>query len=156
MQIKMQCHHSRATMKYPQLKLDNQICHRLYMASNSVVRAYRDALNELELTYPQYVVMMALWEEDEISIAQLLEKTAIDGGAMTQILKKMTDKSLLAVVKNETDKRKRVVKLHKHGIQLQQQAANIPEHIRCRFPSITQQEATQLITLLDKLNTDLS
>ncbi|MBB1418842.1 MULTISPECIES: MarR family winged helix-turn-helix transcriptional regulator [Pseudoalteromonas] len=143
-------------MKYPQLKLDNQICHRLYMASNSVVRAYRDALNELELTYPQYVVMMALWEEDEISIAQLLEKTAIDGGAMTQILKKMTDKSLLAVVKDETDKRKRVVKLHKHGIQLQQQAANIPEQIRCCFPSITQQEATQLITLLDKLNTDLS
>ncbi|KKM18622.1 hypothetical protein LCGC14_1663810, partial [marine sediment metagenome] len=85
-------------MKYPQLKLDNQLCHRLYMASNSVVRAYRDALNALELTYPQYVVMMALWEEDKITIAQLLKKTAIDGGAMTQILKKMTDKQLLVVI----------------------------------------------------------
>ncbi|KPH65430.1 transcriptional regulator [Pseudoalteromonas porphyrae] len=143
-------------MKYPQLKLENQICHRLYMASNSVVRAYRDALNQLDLTYPQYVVMMALWEEDKVSIAQLLEKTMVDGGAMTQILKKMADKQLLAVVKGETDKRKRVVKLQPHGLQLQQQAADIPEKIRCQFPSINEQEAALLISLLDKLNTDLS
>ncbi|MEC8226255.1 MAG: MarR family transcriptional regulator, partial [Pseudomonadota bacterium] len=67
-------------MKYPQLKLDNQLCHRLYMASNGIARAYRDSLNQLDLTYPQYVVMMALWEKDQISIAELLEKTAIDGG----------------------------------------------------------------------------
>lgn len=143
-------------MKYPQLKLDNQLCHRLYMASNSVVRAYRDALNELELTYPQYVVMMALWEEDKITIAQLLQKTAIDGGAMTQILKKMTDKQLLMVIKDNQDKRKKLVQLQPLGIKVQQQAADIPQQIRCQFPSINEQEVMQLISLLDKLNTDLA
>lgn len=143
-------------MKYPQLKLDNQLCHRLYMASNSVVRAYRDALNALELTYPQYVVMMALWEEDKVAIAQLLKKTAIDGGAMTQILKKMTDKQLLVVIKDDDDKRKKLVKLLPHGVKMQQQAAAIPQQIRCQFSSINEQEAIQLITLLDKLNTDLA
>ncbi|CAM3765885.1 MULTISPECIES: MarR family winged helix-turn-helix transcriptional regulator [Pseudoalteromonas] len=143
-------------MKYPQLKLDNQLCHRLYMASNSVVRAYRDALCTLELTYPQYVVMMALWEEDKITIAHLLQKTAIDGGAMTQILKKMTDKQLVMVIKDEDDKRKKRVKLQPQGIEMQQQATAIPQQIRCQFPSINEQEAMQLITLLDKLNTDLA
>ncbi len=74
-------------MSINQLKLKNQLCHRLYMASNSIVRAYREPLRELNLTYPQYIVMMALWEQDEITIAELVEKTAIDGGAMTQILR---------------------------------------------------------------------
>lgn len=139
-------------MNYSKLKLDNQICHRLYMASNSVVRAYRDALNQLDLTYPQYVVMMALWEENKMSIAGLLNKTKIDGGAMTQILKKMADKQLLSVVIDKEDKRKRLVKLESHGLKLQHQAVDIPDQIRCRFQSINTQEADQLMHLLDKLN----
>ncbi len=81
-------------MSYEQLKLKNQLCHRLYMASNSIARAYREPLSELNITYPQYVVMMALWEQDEVTIAELVAKTAIDGGAMTQILKKMSEEIL--------------------------------------------------------------
>ncbi len=96
-------------MPFAQLKLKNQLCHRLYMASNSIVRAYREPLRELNLTYPQYIVMMALWEQDEITIAELVEKTAIDGGAMTQILRKMADKCLLQMLKNHRDKRQRFV-----------------------------------------------
>ena len=61
-------------MKYPQLKLDNQLCHRLYMASNGIARAYRDSLNQLDLTYPQYVVMMALWEKDRSALLNYLKK----------------------------------------------------------------------------------
>jgi len=143
-------------MKFPQLKLDNQICHRLYMASNSIVRTYREALTALDLTYPQYVVMMALWEKDKISINELLTKTAIDGGAMTQILKKMTEKQLLHVIKDEHDKRKRVIQLQPAGTQLQLKAESIPAQIRCKFPSISESEATQLISLLDKINSDLT
>jgi len=143
-------------MKFPQLKLDNQICHRLYMASNSIVRTYREALTALDLTYPQYVVMMALWEKDKISINELLTKTAIDGGAMTQILKKMTEKQLLHIIKDEHDKRKRVIQLQPAGTQLQLKAESIPAQIRCKFPSISESEATQLISLLDKINSDLT
>lgn len=143
-------------MKYPQLKLDNQICHRLYMASNGLTRTYRDSLADLNLTYPQYVVMMALWEKDGISITALLEKTAIDGSAMTQILKKMCDKQLLNIVKDEQDKRKRVVKLTGEGQKLQSKAAKIPEHIRCQFPSLDDGEAQLLVQLLDKVIKDLN
>lgn len=142
-------------MKHPQLKLDNQICHRLYMASNGLTRTYRDSLANLNLTYPQYVVMMALWEKDGISITALLEKTAIDGSAMTQILKKMGDKQLLNIVKDEQDKRKRVVKLTSEGQKLQSRAAKIPAHIRCQFPSLDDGEAQLLVQLLDKVIKDL-
>jgi DNA-binding MarR family transcriptional regulator len=122
------------------------------MASNLIIRDYREPLTQLDLTYPQYIVMMALWEKDGITIAELLEKTSIDGGAMTQILKKMTDKSLLSIVKDEDDKRRKVIKLEPHGDELRHQAASIPEKIKCSFSHMTDQEAQQLIMLLDKVN----
>ncbi len=143
-------------MKHPQLKLDNQICHRLYMASNGITRSYREALDRLNLTYPQYVVMMALWEKDEITIAELVEKTAIDGSAMTQILKKMSDKQLLNIIKDKHDGRKRVIKLLTQGKDMQTDAASIPEQIRCHFPSLNTDEAQQLTALLDKVIQDLN
>lgn len=142
-------------MPFEQLKLKNQLCHRLYMASNSIARAYREPLEALNLTYPQYVVMMALWEQDKITIARLLEKTAIDGGAMTQILKKMTDKSLLAVVKDEQDKRKRLVQLTASGQALKIEAADIPRQIACQFESVNTEQVQQLMQLLDLVVDDL-
>ncbi|HBV76392.1 MULTISPECIES: MarR family winged helix-turn-helix transcriptional regulator [Vibrio] len=138
-------------MKHPQLKLDNQICHRLYMASNALTRTYREMLSELDLTYPQYVVMMALWEQDNISITKLLEKTAIDGSAMTQILKKMSDKGLLNIIKDGKDNRKRLVTLQDDGKKIQNKAASIPQSIRCQFPSLSHEDSEKLIHLLDKV-----
>jgi len=143
-------------MPFEQLKLKNQLCHRLYMASNSIARAYREPLNALNLTYPQYVVMMALWEQDEITIAGLIDKTAIDGGAMTQILKKMSDKSLLAVIKDEHDKRKRLVQLTQYGQSLKLKAADIPKNILCKFDSVDAKQAKQLMQLLDLVVNDLA
>jgi DNA-binding MarR family transcriptional regulator len=142
-------------MSINQLKLKNQLCHRLYMASNSIVRAYRELLNKLNITYPQYVVMMALWEQDKITIAQLVEKTAIDGGAMTQILKKMADKSLLNIVKDQQDKRKRLVQLTQQGQALMMDAVNIPNKISCKFNSIDSAQVKQLMQLLDLVVNDL-
>ena len=143
-------------MPYDQLKLENQLCHRLYMASNSIARAYREPLTELNITYPQYVVMMALWEQDEITIAELLAKTAVDGGAMTQILKKMSDKGLLEIIKDEQDKRKRLVQLTQEGQALKKKAANIPQQIKCNFTSIDSGQVEQLMQLLDLVVDDLS
>ena len=143
-------------MPYDQLKLENQLCHRLYMASNSIARAYREPLSELNITYPQYVVMMALWEQDEITIAELVAKTAIDGGAMTQILKKMADKGLLEIIKDEQDKRKRLVQLTAEGQALKKKAANVPKQIQCKFESIDSVQVEQLMQLLDLVVGDLS
>jgi DNA-binding MarR family transcriptional regulator len=143
-------------MSFEQLTLKNQLCHRLYMASNSIVRTYREPLIKLNITYPQYVVMMALWEQDKITIAALVEKTAIDGGAMTQILKKMADKGLLEIIKDQHDKRKRLVELTQHGQALKIKAVNIPNEISCRFNSIDSMQANQLMQLLDLVVDDLA
>jgi DNA-binding MarR family transcriptional regulator len=143
-------------MSFDQLKLKNQLCHRLYMASNSIVRAYRESLSELNITYPQYIVMMALWEKDEITIAELVEKTAIDGGAMTQILKKMADKWLLEIIKDDQDKRQRFVRLTAKGQTLKLDAIDIPTKIGCKFNSVDSEQTQQLIQLLDLVVRDLS
>jgi len=145
-----------AAMSFEQLQLKNQLCHRLYMASNSIARTYRTLLIEINLTYPQYVVMMALWEEDKISIAALIEKTAIDGSALTQILKKMADKALLTVIKDESDKRKRHIQLTTQGLSIKHQAADIPKQIQCKFNSIDSAQAEQLMHLLDLVVHDLN
>ena len=92
-------------MSFEQLKLKIQLCHRLYMTSNNIVCAYRESPSELNITYLQYVVMMALWKQNKITIAERLEKTMIDGGAMTQILKKMTNENFLDIVNTYQDKR---------------------------------------------------
>jgi len=143
-------------MPFDQLKLENQLCHRLYMASNSIARAYREPLSKLNITYPQYVVMMALWEQDKITIAELLARTAIDGGAMTQILKKMVDKQLLKIIKDDQDRRKRFVQLTKEGLALKKKAASIPQQIKCNFTSINSAQVEQLMQLLDLVVGDLS
>jgi len=143
-------------MPFNQLKLKNQLCHRLYMASNSIIRAYREPLNALDITYPQYIVMMALWEQDEVTIAELVRKTAIDGGAMTQILKKMSDKWLLEIIKDDQDKRQRFVKLTPKGQSLKLKAVDIPTQIGCKFTSIDSEQTQQLIQLLDLVVMDLS
>ncbi|EPJ48213.1 MAG: putative OhrR transcriptional regulator, MarR/EmrR family protein [Osedax symbiont Rs2] len=143
-------------MKHHQLKLDQQLCHRLYIASNGLTRAYRHLLEALNLTYPQYVVMMALWEEDGITVQVLLEKTAVNGGAMSLILKKMIDKKLLTVTPSEEDKRKKLIHLLPTGQQLQDQAAEVPTKIQCSFPNIEKADLHQLIGLLDKVCLDLA
>jgi len=146
----------RLIMTFEQLKLENQLCHRLYMASNGIARAYRELLTEINLTYPQYVVMMALWEKDKITIAALIEKTAIDGSALTQILKKMEDKKLLVAIKDQKDKRKRFIQLTENGQELKQKAADIPSKIHCQFDSLDSAKAQQLMQDLDLIINDLN
>ena len=142
-------------MSYPQLRLDNQLCHRLYLAANAVVRTYRPMLSQLDLTYPQYVVMMALWEQDNISIKQLAVKTGVDLGALTLILQKLGDKRLLSVQADAEDKRQKRLFLCDEGRALADQAAPIPERLRCQFSHLKEAEIGQLVTLLDKLNVSL-
>ena len=97
------------------LKLENQLCHRFYTLSNAFTRAYRPLLKALDITYPQYITLMALWEANNITIAELLERTAIDGGAMTLILKKLNEKQFLTIEKDEYDKRVKRVMLTEEG-----------------------------------------
>lgn len=134
-----------------QLKLSNQICHRYYVASNAITRAYRPFLDELGLTYPQYVVLMALWEEDNIEVKKVKAKTHIDGGALSLILKKLATKKLITILSSEQDKRIKHVQLSDKGWQLQQDASGIPEKLMCQVPNMSSEEILLLKKLTDKL-----
>ena len=133
------------------LKLENQLCHRFYTLSNAFTRAYRPLLKTLDITYPQYVTLMALWENDDITIANLLEVTDIDGGAMSLILKKLEAKGFLTVIKDDNDKRVRRVELTTEGIAKKTVAEEVPAQMLCKLQGMTKEESHMLRDLLDKL-----
>lgn len=143
-------------MSFEHLQLDKQLCHRLYLASNAATRAYRPHLDKLGITYPQYLVLMALWEHDDAEIKSLVEKTKIDSGALTLILKKLASKSLLTIAKHQHDKRIKVVSLTKTGQDLKLQAAGIPQTLKCKIPSLSDEDIADIKRIMDKVIADLT
>jgi len=143
-------------MKYDRLRLKNQLCHPLYTAANAVVRAYDPFLQELDLTYPQYLVMMALWEEDGVPITRISEATAFDSGSLTPILKRLSEKGFIKVAKSREDLRQRIVTLTRNGQKLRDEALQMFPRLASCFTSISPEEISTLKTLLEKLAADLN
>lgn len=139
-----------------QLKLSNQICHRLYMANNAITRAYKPHLDELGITYPQYLVMMSLWQQDKVEVGLIRNQTKIDAGALTQILKKLVQKQYILLAPSEQDKRVKLVELTSQGRKLKEKALDIPAKLKCQFPDVEKDDLIQLQILLDRLNDSLS
>jgi len=142
-------------VNYDNLKLKNQICHRLYTASNIMTRVYRPMLKKLDITYPQYVVLMALWEENSISVQRLIELTSIDGGSLSLMLTKLVNKDIITITKDSEDKRKKIINLTPKGIKLKEEALSVPEEMWSCLESLDYDDAQILISLLDKMNCDL-
>lgn len=113
-----------------QLLLDNQLCFALYSASNAIVRAYKPFLEPLDLTYPQYLVMLVLWQQDGLTVSQLGEHLYLDSGTLTPLLKRMEGKQLLERQHCQDDERKRMIVLTEAGKALQEQALNVPEQMK--------------------------
>lgn len=111
------------------LELDRQICHSLYSAANALVRAYRPLLTQLDLTYPQYLVMMSLWQRDGVSISHLARHTRFDAGTLTPLLRRLQNKALIDIRVADSDERRRVVTLTKQGRSLKKSAEKIPREI---------------------------
>jgi len=132
------------------LKLENQICHSLYSATNALVRAYRPLLDQIELTYPQYLVMLALWQEDGVMIKNLVQRTRFDAGTLTPILKRLQEKQLLALVKSSEDSRQKDVRLTQQGRDLSDTAEAIPDALACQI-DLSVEEAVLLKQLSEKL-----
>ena len=114
------------------LALENQVCFSLYSATNAMIRAYRPLLDELSLTYPQYLVMMVLWKEPGISVKTLGEKLHLDSGTLTPLLKRLEAKELVNRGRSELDERVRVLHVTEAGRELHQQALTVPEQRRCK------------------------
>lgn len=138
------------------LKLENQLCHRFYSVSNAFTRAYRPLLKSLDITYPQYLVMMALWEQDNQTITQLVEKCRIDAGALTLILKKLSQKAFIEITPSQQDKRVKEVGLTEKGLTAKSDAVNIPKQLLCQLQNLDADEMVQLKVLIDKLYCELA
>ena len=126
-----------------QLRLENQLCFALYSATNAMIRAYRPWLEQLDLTYPQYLALLVLWQEDGVSVKQLGEQLHLDSGTLTPLLKRLEAKGLVTRGRRENDERVRVLVLTAAGQALRQQAAEIPEAMRCQL-SLTDDALLQL------------
>lgn len=137
------------------LALKNQLCHRFYTLSSAFNRAYRPLLSKLDVTYPQYVVLLSLWEEDAVTISRLVEHTRVDSGAMSLILKKLEKKGFITFTFNDNDRRSRIVTLTPFGREKKDEAVSIPHQMRCNLQNITDEEARMLVGLLDKLTSEL-
>jgi DNA-binding MarR family transcriptional regulator len=115
----------------PQLLLENQICFPLYSAANAVVRAYRPLLDELDLTYLQYMVLMVLWQEPSLNVKELGQRLNLDSGTLTPLLKRLEGKGLVDRRRGEEDERVRVITITNEGLALREQAKDVPLKLAC-------------------------
>jgi len=116
-------------MEFEQLKLENQLCFPLYAASRLIIREYQPHLDKLEITYPQYLVLMVLWEKDNISVNEITQKLILNTNTVTPLLKRMETQGIITRNRSEEDERKVLVKLTEKGIAMRTEAASIPEKL---------------------------
>jgi DNA-binding MarR family transcriptional regulator len=116
----------------PAQLLDNQLCFALYSASLAMTKLYKPLLDELDLTYPQYLVMLVLWEHDGQSVSELGQRLSLDSGTLTPLLKRMEASGLLERRRSAQDERRVQVYLSPQGLSLKSRAATIPSCIVAR------------------------
>ncbi|TGK03030.1 MarR family transcriptional regulator [Leptospira langatensis] len=114
-------------MNYESLKLEKQICFSLYATSRAVTALYRPLLEELGVTYPQYLVLLVLWEKDSIALKDIGDRLLLDSGTLTPLLKKLEKMGFLTRTRSDEDERSLVVRLTIKGRNLRKKALCIPE-----------------------------
>lgn len=136
--------------KYDVLKLDNQLCFPLYAVSKEIVRRYTPFLNEIDLTYTQYIAMMVMWEHREMSVKELGKKLLLDSGTLTPLLKTLEKKELVTRVRSKEDERFLVVSITDKGMKLREKAVDIPAKIG-GCVQLSKEDAVQFYATLRKL-----
>ena len=126
----------------PSVTLDDQLCFALYAASRAVTSVYRPLLDDLGLTYPQYLVMLALWERDGVAVSELGKRLFLDSGTLTPLLKRLERAGLIARMRATDDERRVLVTLTAAGRKLKAGAQKVPacllEASECSLAEITQ------------------
>jgi MarR family transcriptional regulator, organic hydroperoxide resistance regulator len=108
------------------LQLDNQLCFALYSASLAMTKLYKPLLDELGLTYPQYLAMLALWESDGLSVSELGQRLHLDSGTLTPLLKRLESAGLIARIRAVEDERRVHISLTAAGRKLRTRAEKVP------------------------------
>lgn len=138
-------------MDYEQLKLGNQFCFPVYAASRLIIREYQPYLDELGITYPQYLVLLVLWESDGMTVNDIAHKLILNTNTVTPLLKRMESAGLLKRSRSDQDERKVEVYLTPEGIRMREAAASIPEKlVRGIHPGSLNLE--EMVEVRDRLN----
>ena len=134
-------------------KLENQLCFRLYTASRLITRAYHPLLGEFGLTYPQYLVLLVLWEKDEQPVNDIAKRLVLETNTVTPLLKRMEAEGIVTRSKGKKDARQMIVKLTKKGRDFQKKLTNVPETVGRAVicESVTPETVTGLFGILDDI-----
>ena len=140
------------------LRLDNQICFAVYSTAHAFNRVYKPLLDKFGLTYPQYLVMLALWERDGVPVKDIGERLFLDSGTLTPLLKRMETAGLVKRTRSTEDERQVIVALTAQGEALKERARSLPLSIlaasECSVPELTALKS-EIVALRDRLNAAL-
>jgi MarR family transcriptional regulator, organic hydroperoxide resistance regulator len=137
------------------LKLDNQLCFALYSTQLAMNKLYRGLLKTLELTYPQYLVMLVLWEQDQRTVSDIGERLFLDSATLTPLLKRLEAAGLVTRRRDSADERQVVISLTDAGRALRAKAADVPQQIGCAV-ACSLDEAKALHGRLNQLRENLA
>ena len=136
--------------RYDALKLENQLCFPLYVCAKETIRLYKPFLDELNLTYTQYLTMLVLWEHQSVSVKELGEHLFLDSGTLTPLLKKLEARGLIDRCRCSRDERSLIVSLTEEGRALRERAVSVPEKM-AECVNLPPDETLTLYRLLYKL-----
>ena len=137
------------------LRLDNQICFAVYSAAHAFNRVYKPLLDRLGLTYPQYLVMLVLWERDDVAVKDIGERLFLDSGTLTPLLKRLEAAHLVRRTRSSEDERQVLIALTAQGHALKEKARSVPQSILvasdCSVPELVAMK-DEIVALRDRLN----
>ena len=140
------------------LRLDNQICFAVYSAAHAFNRVYKPLLDRLGLTYPQYLVMLSLWERDGVPVKDIGERLFLDSGTLTPLLKRLETAGLVKRTRSTEDERQVLIALTPQGQALKEKARNVPQSILeasdCSVAELVALKS-EIVSLRDRLNAAL-
>lgn len=136
--------------KYDCLKIENQLCFPLYACSKEIIRRYKPMLDELDLTYTQYIAMMVMWDRRRVNVKELGACLYLDSGTLTPLLKKLESKGYITRHRSERDERNLLVEITDAGMALREQALTVPQRMG-ECVKLEPEEAIQLYRLLYKV-----
>ncbi|MGY3607321.1 MULTISPECIES: MarR family winged helix-turn-helix transcriptional regulator [unclassified Bradyrhizobium] len=137
------------------LRLDNQICFAIYSAAHAFNRVYKPLLDRLGLTYPQYLVMLVLWEKDGVPVKDIGERLFLDSGTLTPLLKRLEAAQLVRRTRSKEDERQVLIALTPQGQALKEKARAVPQQVlvasACSIPELSAMK-NEIVALRDRLN----
>jgi DNA-binding MarR family transcriptional regulator len=138
---------------YEQLKLDNQLCFRLYTAARLVAGAYGPYFERLGITYPQYLVLMVLWEKDQQPVNDIAKRLCLETNTVTPLLQRMEKEGIITRAKGKTDARQMIVSLTQKGRALQKSLTNVPKAVGSAVicDSVSPENLPGLFRMLDDI-----